>query len=190
MKKIYLITFLLALFVQLGIFAEGQIETNKVEKVTLQSELVIEDSATNDNLYGAMAVNVLDDFTLEEMLMYSIQDERMALAEYELIMKNFNISKPFSNIVEAEKTHEGLLLDLYKKYGFTVPSFIGSEHVIIPDTLKDTFDIGVEAEIKNIDMYEKFLSYDLNDDVRDVFIKLRDGSISHLAAFKKQAAKY
>ena len=37
---------------------------------------------------------------------------------------------------------------------------------------------------------KKFLKYDLNDDVREVFIKLRDGSLSHLEAFKKQAAKY
>jgi hypothetical protein len=184
MKKQTITMVLIMLLSTWGLFAAGQ------KEVTIQDESTNLTNIEEHSLYGAMAVENIDSFTLEEMLRYSIEDERMALAEYELIMKEFDISKPFSNIIEAEKTHEGLLLELYKTYNFEVPTFVGSEHVIIPETLKDTFDVGIEAEIKNIDMYEKFLSYDLNEDVKDVFIKLRDGSVSHLAAFRKQAEKY
>jgi hypothetical protein len=184
MKKLFIL-FTLVLFTgTLGLFATAQTEV-QLEKVELTS------SINDDNkLYGAMAVEKLDEFTLEEMLRYSLEDERLALAEYELIMSKFNIGRPFSNIIEAEKTHEGFLLELYGKYGFEVPIFDATEHLVIPETIKETFDVGVKAEIINIAMYEKFLKYDLNDDVKEVFIRLRDGSVSHLASFKKQAAKY
>jgi len=184
MKKLFMVFALILFTGTLGLFATAQTEVQpeKLEVASLANDA--------NELYGAMAVEKLDDFTLEEMLRYSLEDERLALAEYELIMSKFNIGKPFSNIIEAEKTHETLLLDLYAKYDFEVPTFDATEHVVIPDSIKETLDVGVEAEIINIAMYEKFLKYDLNDDVREVFIKLRDGSVSHLAAFRKQAEKY
>ncbi len=184
MKKLFFVFTLFFLVGTFDLFAGAQTE--------VQAEQVEIKSTMNDDiqLYGAMAVETLDNFSLEEMLRYSLEDERLALAEYEMIMSKFDIGKPFSNIIEAEKTHAGFLLELYKKYDFEVPTFDASEHLVIPETLKETFDVGIEAEIINIAMYEKFLKYDLNDDVRDVFIELRDGSVSHLDAFRKQAEKY
>jgi hypothetical protein len=184
MKKLFIVFTLILFTGTFGLFATAQTE--------VQPEKLEMTSSTNDvtQLYGAMAVEKLDEFTLEEMLRYSLEDEKLALAEYELIMSKFNIGRPFSNIIEAEKTHAGFLLELYTEYDFEVPPFDATDHLVIPETLKETFDVGIEAEIINIAMYEKFLKYDLNDDVRDVFIKLRDGSVSHLAAFRKQATKY
>lgn len=192
MKKCIVLFSLILITISVTLFSAAQKEVQENGKAEIQTDSIENSSPSNKStsLYGAMAVESLDEFTLEEMLRYSIEDERMALAEYELIMSKFNISKPFSNIIEAEKTHERYLLDLYQKYGFTVPSFIGSEHTIIPETLNETFDIGIKAEIANIAMYEKFLTYDLYDDVREVFIVLRDGSLKHLEAFKRQASKY
>lgn len=184
MKKLFTIFILISFTLCSSLFAQAQAE---VENVSKESAIV---NSSMEQLYGAMAVEKLDVFTLEEMLRYSLEDEKMALAEYEMIMDKFNISNPFANIIESEKTHKALLLDLYKKYNFEVPDFDGSDHLVIPESLETTFSVGVEAEIKNIAMYEKFLTYDLNDDVRAVFIELRDGSINHLAAFKRQADKY
>ena len=48
----------------------------------------------------------------------------------------------------------------------------------------------MEAEIANIAMYDKFLSYELPLDVKTVFEALKKGSISHLEAFERQASKY
>jgi len=38
-------------------------------------------------------------------------------------------------------------------------------------------------------MYEQFLDADLSDDVRAVFIELRDGSKNHLAAFERKLSR-
>ena len=152
-----------------------------------QPELSV--STSSNELFGAKAAEITEEFTLEQMLKYAIEDERLAFAEYTFIMEEYNVTKPFSNIIEAEKVHEGYLLDLYKTYGYEVPSFVGSEHVILPNSLEEIYDIGVIAEIENIAMYDKFLTFDLNDDVRTVFEALRDGSLQHLDAFKKQAEK-
>ena len=127
MKKLFTVFVLILLVGTCGLFASPQTEI-QMENIDIQTEV-----NQNSQLYGAMAVEKLTNFTLEEMLKYSIEDERMALAEYEMIMNKFNITKPFSNIIEAEKTHEGLLLELYKKYNFVVPSFDGREHLIIPE---------------------------------------------------------
>jgi len=43
------------------------------------------------------------DLTLEEMLRYALQDEYLARAEYELIMKEYGTMRPFSNIMSAEE---------------------------------------------------------------------------------------
>lgn len=183
MKK-FSITFVILLLVGIfGLSASPQKEV-PMEEVVIDSTIVGE-----DQLYGATAVAKLDTFTLEEMMQYALEDERMALAEYEMIMEKFNISRPFSNIIEAEKTHEGLLLELYKKYNIEVPVFDAEKHVVIPESIEETFEIGIDAEILNIEMYNRFLSFDLEPDVQSVFLQLRDGSIKHLDAFKKQAEK-
>ena len=39
-------------------------------------------------------------------------------------------------------------------------------------------------------MYNLFLEQELPDDVRDVFIALRDASMKHLTAFENNLAKY
>ena len=58
----------------------------------------------------------------------------------------------------------------------------------MPATLNEANQIGVDAEINNIAMYEKFLEQELPDDVRTVFEKLKDASENHLAAFEKQVS--
>jgi len=172
-------------------FAQGTKESAQIMEP--EAAVLVEQVSNNNSqneLFGASAAQSTDEFTLEEMLQYAIEDERLALAEYEFIMKEFNVSRPFSNIIEAEKSHEKALLNLYDVYGFEVSDFDATSHVVLPDSLSEIYDIGVEAEIANIAMYDKFLSYDLPDDVRRVFESLKKGSINHLDSFKKQSTKY
>lgn len=139
----------------------------------------------SENPVGSGAASEQDEFTLEEMLQYALEDERMAQAEYAAIMEAFDVTRPFSNIEKAEIQHEAAVISLYEVRGLEVPDFEPDTYVVIPETLTETYEIGIEAEINNIAMYEKFLEQDLDDDVRMVFEALRDGSINHLAAFEK-----
>ncbi|MGB6127442.1 MAG: DUF2202 domain-containing protein [Psychrilyobacter sp.] len=131
-----------------------------------------------------------NNMTVQEMIKYAIEDEIFAKTEYEKIMKTFNIDRPFSNIKRAEETHMEMLQPLIEKYDVSYGK-LDEKDLIIPKTLKETFEIGVQAEIDNIAMYEKFLKDEkLPSDVREVFIYLRDGSKNHLRAFEKQLRKY
>lgn len=139
---------------------------------------------------GSSAAASQEEFTLEEMLQYALEDERMAQAEYAEIMDVFDVTRPFSNIEKAEVNHEEAIIELYEARDLEVPEFDPKDYVIIPETLVEIYEIGVQAEINNIAMYEKFLEQDLDDDVRLVFEALRDGSINHLAAFEKKLERY
>lgn len=136
--------------------------------------------------FGHVGAAADQDYTLEDMLNYAIEDEYLAKAEYEKIMAEFEVTRPFSNIIKAETQHISALLPLFEKYDIAVPANTASEHVIIPDTLAEIYSIGVEAEVANIAMYEKFLADpDLPADVKAVFTALMNGSENHLKAFER-----
>lgn len=124
-------------------------------------------------------------YTLEEMLTYAIQDEYMAQAEYGAIMDKFGVQKPFSNIITAEGKHIDMLLPILKAHNVTVPKNDAADRVKVPENLEKSYAAGVEAEKKNIAMYESFLKEDLPDDVKGVMEKLLEGSKKHLAAFER-----
>ncbi len=139
---------------------------------------------------GSAAVTDGQTYTIEQMLTYALQDEYMAQAEYEAIMQAFGVSNPYANIVKAELTHQEELLPLFAAYGITVPENTAAASVVLPATLQEAYEIGVQAEINNIAMYQAFLAQsDVPDDVRLVFDELINGSQSHLEAFTRNAEK-
>lgn len=154
------------------------------------NDVVVLDSAV-DNEYGSLgALNDMD-FTIEEMLIYAIQDEYAARSEYEYILNTFDVTKPFSNIITSEETHIALLIPLFEEFSITLPPDTSSEHLLDIDSLEETFAVGVIAEEYNIAMYNAFLDQeDLPESLVDAFTKLRDASINHLAAFQKNADRY
>lgn len=135
--------------------------------------------------YGSFGALEKEEYTLEEMLNYAIEDEYLAKAEYESIMEEYGEIRPFTNIMKAEETHIKLLKPLFEKYDIKIPNEETSDYIIKVSSLKETFKVGAEAEINNIAMYEKFLQMDLEDDVKDVFVKLMEASKNHLEAFEK-----
>ncbi len=141
-----------------------------------------------EGTYGSAGAVADDSFTLEEMMVYAIQDEYFAQAEYVAIMDAFGSQRPFSNIVLSEKTHIALLLPLFETYEFAVPVNDAESKVVLADTLLESYNLGVDAEIKNIAMYEAFLKEDLPEDVRAVFERLQAASENHLRAFENAAA--
>jgi hypothetical protein len=145
-------------------------------------------SITAFSSVGAARMDGVDSFTIKEALTYSIEDELLARAEYEEIMEKYGEIRPFVNIIEAEKKHIEYLEPLLEKYGVEYP-VIPDNSVILPDSLEESYRIGVEAEIANIAMYEKLLKNELPEDIRDIFIKLKNASKNHLKAFERQLMK-
>ncbi len=140
--------------------------------------------------YGHVGAEEDKNMSVEEMIKYAIEDEVFARAEYVKIMETFNIDRPFSNIKRAEETHMSMLQPLIDKYNVKYDK-LDESTLVIPSTLKETFEVGVQAEIDNIAMYEKFLeNKNLPNDVKEVFTYLRDGSTHHLAAFQRQLSRY
>lgn len=165
---------------------------NKNMKVMTASLLAIAVLGTSgfvmasELLTGSKAAAADTSFTLPEMLTYAIQDEYTAKAEYAAIIDAFNgVARPFTNIINAETRHIDELMPLFETYQVMVPANQAADQTTVPATLAEAFAIGVDAEEKNIAMYESFLKQDLPVDVRDVFENLRDGSLSHLAAFQR-----
>ena len=169
--------------------------SNTQEPSTIDTILLVEEENTTDVIeetevqqsedYGAKGALLNTGFTLEEMMQYAIEDEYLAYAEYDLIINEMNITRPFSNIIQAEATHIGYMEDLYETYGFELPVIDPSQHIILPESINEAFLAGVDAEIINIAMYDSFLEQDLPEDVRTVFEQLKAGSESHLMAFQK-----
>lgn len=135
---------------------------------------------------GAVGASVDKEYSLEEMLVYAMEDEYLAQTEYDVIMDTYGVQKPFSNIIKAEATHISLLEPLFEEYDVSVPGKDWKSLVVVPETLDAAYAIGVNAEEKNIAMYESFLKENLPDDVREVFESLMNASEKHLAAFQRQ----
>ncbi|MBS3787214.1 DUF2202 domain-containing protein [Candidatus Bipolaricaulota bacterium] len=142
--------------------------------------------AATENPYGAQNLSPdQESYTLEEMLTYAVQDEYKARAEYELIIEEMDGGRPFTNIIKSEETHISLLEPLFKTHGIELPKDKAAEYVALPDIIDEALEIGVQAEIKNIDMYDRFLSQNLPEDVENVFERLKNSSQNHLEAFKR-----
>lgn len=136
--------------------------------------------------YGAKGALADSDLSLADMLTYAAQDEYLAHNEYAKIIDKFGDKTPYSNIIEAEETHLKELKDLYAAYGMAFPQDDSTEHLVIPVSLLEAAEAGVQAETDNIAMYERFLTKDIPDDVRNVFESLKAASENHLKAFQRQ----
>lgn len=139
--------------------------------------------------FGSAAAKLDTSYTLQEMLTYAIQDEYAAQAEYAAIMNKYGTSRPFSNIIRSEATHISLLEPLFEKYKYDIPKNEAAAHVVVPSSLTEAYKIGVDAEIKNIAMYEKFLKEDIPEDVKTVFTQLMDASKNHRKAFENSVSR-
>ena len=124
-------------------------------------------------------------YSIEEMLTLAIKDEYLARQEYETILDIYGDIRPFTNIIQAEVNHIALLEPLLELYNVSIPKDTAIDSVVLPETLEATHEIGVQAEVNNIAMYQWFLEEELPDDIRDVFQRLKNASYSHLEAFSR-----
>lgn len=141
--------------------------------------------AAEATVYGAHGAKQEANLTVEKMLVYALQDEYLARATYRAVLDKFGTQKPFSNIIKAEEQHIGILKTVFDARKLSFPKDTAGSHVSAPATILEAYEMGVKAEEDNITMYSDFLKKDLPEEVRSAFLKLRDASKSHLAAFKK-----
>lgn len=140
--------------------------------------------------YGSKSAAQKTTWTQEEMLQYAIEDEYMARAEYKYVLSAFGDQNPFANIVASEETHIDYLENLYNARNMTVPADNSGQYLVKPNTVKDALSLGVEAEIANISMYQKFLdTSNLPADMKTVFEQLKAGSENHLSAFRNRLSR-
>lgn len=147
------------------------------------------DAAQSLEGYGAAGALADQDLSIRDMLAYAVQDEYLARGEYAAIIGKFGNINPYANIVRAEETHLSFLKSVYDAYGLAFPEDTSADHITVPADLLEAAKIGVKAEVDNIAMYELFLTYELPDNVKEVFTALKEGSESHLLAFQKQVER-
>lgn len=136
---------------------------------------------------GSKAALQKQEYSIEEMLNYAMQDEILAKTEYEKILEKFPNQKPFTNILESENQHISLLNPLFETYNIKLNDF--DKNSIEVSNLNKSYEIGRDAEIANIKMYESFLKQNLPNDIKEVFEKLKNASENHLKAFEKNLNK-
>jgi hypothetical protein len=85
---------------------------------------------------GAAGATNETEYSLDEMLIYAIEDEYLAQAEYDVIMDTFGVQKPFSNIMKAEATHISLLEPLFEKYDAKMPVKDWESLVTVPESME------------------------------------------------------
>ncbi|MDF2884681.1 MAG: hypothetical protein K0R54_5251 [Clostridiaceae bacterium] len=158
----------------------GQVAKDSVNATNLSVEV------SQISSYGSSGAKDDTELNKENMLTYAIEDEYLARKEYEVIMNKYGTQKPFSNIIKAEEHHISYLKALFEKYNIPIPEDKASNYAAIPVNLTEAYKVGVNAEIENINMYDRFLKEDAPQDIKDTFIALRDASKNHLDAFEKQ----
>lgn len=153
-------------------------------------------SAVASLLFGLMAAAPAWSQTLtpdaEAALGSALQDERHAEAFYAAVLAKFGDARPFSDIIEAERQHQAMVIGLYETYGVAIPEngyLTGAlEAPTAPETLVDACKVGVEAEIANRDLYDGNLlpAVSAYPDITLVMQRLRDASEDkHLPAFQR-----
>ncbi|TRM11479.1 DUF2202 domain-containing protein [Lentibacillus cibarius] len=135
--------------------------------------------------YGALAALNASTLTLPQMLTYALQDEYLAQARYNNILNKFGYIRTFAQIKEAEMRHINALLPLFDRYQIPLPEDTSYSLIVSPENIKAAYAVGVQGEIDNISMYDKFLSLNIPNDIRFVFSQLRNASVNHLAAFER-----
>jgi hypothetical protein len=149
--------------------------------------------------YGATAATAAiakgTSFSVNDMLRWAAEDEYLAHSEYVAIMKKFGTMRPYDNIMAAEEQHLSWLKVEYKSRGLAFPADGSASYVVLPATLKDAAQAGVDAEIANIAMYKAFLARPElakaeNASAKTLFEQLMRASENHLRAFRTQLSKY
>lgn len=132
---------------------------------------------------------MLDEKT-KAMIREALNDEYKTRAFYQLVIKTFGPVRPFINIVLAEDTHAKALEALCARYGIPLPADEWDRTLQPPASVLEACRAGVEGEVENIAMYDRFLKSTEISDIRSLFQRLQARSRdAHLPAFQRCVAR-
>ncbi len=132
---------------------------------------------------GAFSQTTLGESTQQAMI-EAINDEYRAHAFYSAVIDKFGAVRPFANIVQSEANHINRWQSLFAQYGMTVPPDTFAGQMSAPNTLAEACQAGADAEVANVAMYDRFLGFVTEPDLRAAFTQLRQVSEErHLQAF-------
>lgn len=133
----------------------------------------------------------METLSLEEALQRAFDDEVRAYATYSAVIEKFGAVFPFVNIVQAEQTHQNALVAISSAHEITLVRN-EPESISLPKTVQECCELGVAAEIQNIQRYnELLLSVSEYPEVQDLFYRLQAASYNnHLPAFRKCVISY
>lgn len=134
---------------------------------------------------------VMETLSLEEALQRAFDDELKAYATYSTVVEKFGAVFPFVNIVQAEQTHQNALVAIATAHEITLVRN-EPESISLPKTVQECCELGVAAEIQNIQLYDELLlSVSEHPEVQDLFYRLQAASYNnHLPAFRKCVISY
>lgn len=115
---------------------------------------------------------MLDEKT-KAMIREALNDEYKTRAFYQLVIKTFGPVRPFINIVLAEDTHAKALEALCARYGIPLPADEWDRTLQPPASVLEACRAGVEGEVENIAMYDRFLKSTEISDIRSLFQRLQ-----------------
>jgi hypothetical protein len=137
------------------------------------------------NAQPVLSKESLDEKTQQAMI-DSINDEYHARAFYNAVIEKFGEVKPFTNIVKSENNHVNLWVNIFGRYNLPIPSDSFANNIKAPETLEEACKMAVEAEIANVKMYDNFLTFVEQPDLKIAFSRLREISQErHLPAFQR-----
>jgi len=121
-------------------------------------------------------------------LKMALDDEYKAKATYLKVIEDFGNKRPFSSIVRSEQRHIEALIPFFVKYGLTVPENPYLGKVPSYNSLREACQAGVDAEIDNVELYDRIFSLTDDPELISVFEKLQWASENkHLPAFERCA---
>ncbi|WP_158514781.1 DUF2202 domain-containing protein [Gemmatimonas phototrophica] len=137
-------------------------------------------TATAPAVAPALAANVV------AAIDTTLQDERHAESIYLRVLADHGNVLPFFNIVVAEQRHSASLEALLRGRGLPVAESPWTlDNVPRFPSVREACAAAATAEVDNVALYDRFLSFDLPADVRQVFTANRRASIEkHLPAFQ------
>jgi len=133
-----------------------------------------------------------DEPVLDQVLRIAVYDEYHAYETYRKVIETFGNQQPFTSIIEAEIKHYEALTVLLEKYNVALPVNDWYDKIVLPSTLVECCEVGVAAEIDNIQMYDNLLLYASEyPDIQDVLYRLQAASYNnHLPAFRQSVVLY
>lgn len=126
----------------------------------------------------------------QQAMLAALDDEYKARAFYTAVIEKFGEVRPFSNIVQAEDRHARRWQTLFSQYGLPIPADPYVGQVEAPGTLAAACEMAIASEVANVQMYDQFLEFVTEPDLRNTFSQLRNVSqTNHKPAFERCARR-